>query len=121
VAPSSVVVLEPGCKRCGAVCVGEEDVPVGPFGLQGAVEAFDLAVLPGAVRLDELLPDPVRGADLAQREPVGPGVVGDEPLDAGDAVGGEVGDRAFQERRAGGSLLVGQDLLVREPGVIVDE
>ena len=49
----SVVVLDPGCKRCGSVGVGEELLPVGPFGLQGAVEAFDLAVLPGAVRLDE--------------------------------------------------------------------
>lgn len=53
-ASSSVVVLEPGGKRGCPVGVGEEDVPVGPFGLQGAVEALDLAVLPGTVRLDEL-------------------------------------------------------------------
>ena len=50
-AAASVVVVEPGCKRGGAFGVGGEDVPVGPLGLQGPVEAFDLAVLPWAVRL----------------------------------------------------------------------
>src|SRR3954447_8515652 len=56
VAASSVVVLDPGGKGGGALGVAGECLPVGPFGGQGAVEAFDLAVLPGAVRLDELLP-----------------------------------------------------------------
>ena len=45
-ASSSVVVLEPGGKGCGAVGVAGVDAPVGPFGGQGAVEPFDLAVLP---------------------------------------------------------------------------
>jgi hypothetical protein len=63
VATLSVVVLEPGRKGGGAFVVGEEDLPVGPLGLQGAVEAFDLAVLPGAVGLDELL----LGAERSRR------------------------------------------------------
>ena len=49
VAAFSVVVLEPGGKGGGAVVVAGEDLPVGPFGGQGAVEPFDLAVLPWAV------------------------------------------------------------------------
>ena len=51
----SVVVLEPGRKGGCSLLVAGEDLPVGPLGLQGAVEAFDLAVLPGAVGLDELV------------------------------------------------------------------
>ena len=39
----------------------------------------------------------------------------------GDAVGGEVVDGAGQERRAGRALLVGQDLGVGQPGVVVDQ
>lgn len=34
---------------------------------------------------------------------------------------GEVGDRAVEERSARGALLVGQDLAVGQPGVIIDE
>ena len=48
---------EPTNQDFAAVLVGVEDLPVGPFGLQGPVEAFDLAVLPGAVRADEQLLD----------------------------------------------------------------
>jgi hypothetical protein len=40
------------------------------------------------------LPDVVGGACSEQRGPVGPGVVGHQPFDAGDAVGGEGGDGA---------------------------
>ena len=83
----------------------------------GAFRGYGL----GAVRLDELLNDPVIGADSAERPPVGPGVVGDQPLDPGDAVAGEVGDRALKKRGAGRSLLVVEGLGVREPGVVVDE
>ena len=36
-----------------ALVVACEYLPVGPFGLEGPVEAFDLAVLPGAVRFDQ--------------------------------------------------------------------
>jgi hypothetical protein len=74
------------------------------------------------VRLDE----PVLSAELGNRlfagagVAVGPGVVGDQPLDPRDAVGGEVGGGAEQERRTGGAGLVGQDFGVGEPGVVVD-
>ncbi len=120
-ASSSVVVLEPGVKCCSAVIVRGEGLPVGPLGLQGSVEPLHLAVLPRAVRLDELLPDPVHAADAAERVSVRPRVVGDQPLDAGDAAGGEVRDGAFEECSAGRSLLVGKDLRVREPRVVVDD
>src|SRR3954462_4988544 len=66
VAASSVVVLAPGSKGRGALIVVGEGLSVGPFGGQGAVEPFDPAVLPGAVRLDELLPGADRGAHVAQ-------------------------------------------------------
>ena len=49
---TSVVVLLPGGQRVGAVVVAEVDGRVGPFGGEGALVALDLAVLPGAVRLD---------------------------------------------------------------------
>ena len=45
--------LDPGSKGGGAFVVAGEDLPVGPFGLQGAVQPFHLSVLPGAVGLDE--------------------------------------------------------------------
>ena len=82
--------------------VAEEDPPVGPFDLQCAVEPLDLAVLPRAVRLDE----PVLNAELGNRlldgggVPVGPGVVGDQSLNPGNPVGGEVGGSAEQEPTA---------------------
>ena len=93
---SSVVELQPGGKRGGTVGVAEEDLPVGPFDLQGAVEPLDLAVLPRAVRLDELVLSPelsdclLDGGGVA----VGQGVVGDQPLNPGNLVGGEVGGSA---------------------------
>jgi hypothetical protein len=57
VAAPSVVVLQPGRKCRGAFGIADEDLSVGPLGLQGAVQALDLAVLPWAVWLDELLRD----------------------------------------------------------------
>jgi hypothetical protein len=68
----SVVVVQPGCKCGGAVVVAGEDTAVGPFGGEGAVETFDLAVGPGAVRFDEAL----LGAECAD----GVLEVGGEPL-----------------------------------------
>jgi len=118
VSASSVVELQPGGKRGGAVGVAEEDLPVGPFDLQCAVEPLNFAVLPRAVRLDEF----VLSAELGNRlldgggVAVGPRVVGDQPLNPGDAVGGEVGGSAEQERGTGGACLVSQDLGVGEPG-----
>ena len=52
---------------------------------------------------------------------VAQGVVGHHPFDAGDAVGGEVVDGAGEERGAGRALLVGEDLGVGEPGVVIDD
>jgi hypothetical protein len=49
VATLIVVGLEPGRKGGGELVVAVEDLPVGPLGLQGAVETLDLAVLPRAV------------------------------------------------------------------------
>jgi hypothetical protein len=114
-------VLDPGGKGGGAFVVAGEDLAVGPLGGQGAVESFDLAVLPGAVRLDDRLPGSARGAHVAKRVPVGPGVVGHEPLDPVNAVGSEVGGSAGEEGRAGGAFLVGEDLGVGQPGVVIDE
>ena len=65
VAASVVVVLDPWSERVGSVSVGEEGLAVGPLDLQRAVEAFDLAVLPRAVRLDEDVLDVVVGEELA--------------------------------------------------------
>jgi hypothetical protein len=51
----SLVVPEAGRKSGLAVVAAAEDLPVGPFGLQGPVEAFGFAGGPGAVGLDEPL------------------------------------------------------------------
>jgi hypothetical protein len=59
VTSSSVVVVEPVVEGGSSLIVAGERLPVGPFGLQGAVEAFCLAVLPGAVGSDPA----VLGAD----------------------------------------------------------
>lgn len=117
----SVVELEPGCKGRGSLRVAGVALPVGPLGRQGPIQPFDFAVLPGAVGPDELLPDSVFGAHRAERVAVRPGVVRQELLDAGDAMGGEVPDRALEERRARRPLLVVEDLAVRQSGMIVDE
>src|SRR3954451_25422930 len=96
-------VVEPGGQEGGALVVAGEDPGVGPFGAQGAVEAFDLAVGPGAVRADELLPgsDGGCGGGEVPGDPVVLGVVGDDPLD-GDAVAGVEGRSAGEEAGAGG-------------------
>jgi hypothetical protein len=121
VAALSVVVLDEGGKGGGSFLVAVEGLPVGPFGGQGPVESLDLAVLPGAVRLDEDLPGAQGGTDLTQGPLVGPGVVGHDPFDPVDAPGGEVGRGAGQEASAGGAFLVGQDLAVSQPGMVIDE
>src|SRR4029077_2496217 len=109
VGSSSVVVLEPGVEGVGACGVRVVAAPGGPFGLQGAVEAFDFAVGPGAVRADVALLRAERGDGVAERggAAVGERVVGEHPFDAGDAVGGEVRGGAEQERGGGGAGLVG--------------
>ena len=122
VASTSVVLLEPWGKGGSPFVVAGEDLPVGPLGGQGAVEPLHLAVLPRAVRADEL----VLGADGFNRcfdvgaLAVAEMVVGDHPLDRGDAMAGEEGRGAGDETGAGGALLVGQDLAVGQAGVVID-
>ena len=53
-APPIVVMLEPGRKRAPRSAL--EVKTWRPLTLQGAVEAFDLAVLPRTMRTDERLP-----------------------------------------------------------------
>ena len=47
-------------------------------------------------------------------------VVGDDAFDGGDPAGAEVVGGAGQKRCAGGALLVGKDLGIRQAGVVVD-
>jgi hypothetical protein len=122
----SVVVLEPGRKGFSTFGVGGEGLLVGPFGLQGAVESLDLAVLPRAVRFDEHLASPELCADVADRIPVSPRIVGHDPLDAANAVLTEVGRRAAQELSTSAAFLVGQYLGgqylgVRQAGMVVNQ
>ena len=72
------VVVEPGGKGLGSRAVAGEHLPVGPLGLQGAVEALDFAVLPRELRTDEHSPGAegsLDGSDIA-RPGVAPVVVG---------------------------------------------
>ena len=106
-----VVVVKPGLKGVGALVVAGEGLPVGPFGLQGAAEPLDLAVLPGAVGTDQSMSCSEVVEDVL--EVAGPdvvlGVVGHD-LPHGDAVTGEEGCCSCQEAGAGRSLLVRVDL-----------
>lgn len=114
VAAFSVVVLEPGRKCLCPLRVAGECLPVGPFSGQSAIESLDLAVLPRAVRFDELLRGPQFGADAfhLRRMAVGEGVVGEDPFDAVDALGSEVSSGSAQKVRAGDALFIGKNLEV---------
>ena len=87
-----------------------------------AVEAFDLAVGLRPVDAGELAVRAEVGQGLLPGEAfaVGPGVVGQDPLDAVDAAGGEEGRGPAQEGCAGGGLLVGVDLAVGQAGMVID-
>lgn len=102
VASFSVVEREPWGKGVGAFLVAVERLPVGPFLLEGAVESFDLAVLPWAVGLDELVLDAVFLKELGElaAASVRPCVVGHQSFDADDAVRGEVLDGSLKELSA---------------------
>lgn len=118
----SVVADDPGRKRVGSFNVAGEGLPVGPLDAEGSVDAFDFAVLAGAVALDELLHRAEfydRGFERGRFSP-GQRVVADHAFDAGDAEAGEVGRGADQESCRGGTFLIGVDLGVGEAGVIVD-
>jgi len=118
----SVVVVQPGGKGVGAGFVAGGDLPVGPFGCQGAVQAFDFPVGPGAVGFDEPLLGAEGGDGVLEivRSAVGEGVVGDDAFDPRDAAVGEECGRAGQD--AGGGLpgLVTVDLGVGEACVVRD-
>ncbi len=111
-----VVLHEPGGEGVAALLVAEERLPVGPLGLQRAVEPLHLAVGPGAVRLDEDGWD----ASVGQQRlpggavPVGERVVGQHALHH-DAVRGEERQRSGQERRAARRTLVVESLAVGQP------
>lgn len=118
----SVVVLEPW-RKCGVpVVAAGEDLPVGPFGLQGAVEAFGFAVGPRAVGLDEALHCSEVCHGLTERGGVAgsEGVIGDDAFDPLDAVAGEVARGAGEEPGRCCALLVGEDLGVADAGVVID-
>src|SRR5690349_1480878 len=104
-----VVVVQPWGKGLLAGSVAGEDLPVGPFGLQCAVEPFCFAVGPGAVGSDEDLFGAQGGDDGLEvvGVPVGECVVGHDGMDGVDAQGGEVGGGAGQERGGGGAFLIG--------------
>jgi hypothetical protein len=122
VASVIVVVVEPGCKGVGPVVVAGEHARVGPLDLEGPVEAFDFAVLPGAVRSDEFVFDVVSGEQGGEGVGAGvaPVIVGHDRGD-GDAVEREAVEGAGEERGAGGGGFVGEDLGVRSPAVVVDD
>jgi hypothetical protein len=114
-----VVGVEPVWQGAAAFVFGPVGLGVGPFVGQGAVEPLHFAVGLGPVG-----PGSPRGdAELVARErpqfrAVAGAVVADDALD-GDAVAGVPGVRAVQERGCGVFALVGQDLCVGEPGVVV--
>jgi hypothetical protein len=117
-----VVVRKPvwqGAVSGGAVAVAQA---IGPLVLHGLVKALDLAVPAWGVGGRDDVPDAVLREHLARRAVVGvgPGAVGHQPP-GGDAVAGKPGKRALHEGGDGRGALVGQQLAVGEPRVIVDE
>ena len=122
VAAVSVVVVEPGCKGGGAFVVAGEDVAVGPFGLEGPVEALDLPVLPGTVRSDQEVLDAGDVKKISERDTVGvvPRVVGHDRFDV-DADVIELFECSCEELDRRRGFLVGKDLRIREPAVVIDD
>ena len=86
------------------------------------MEAFDLAVGARPVGLGGQVADAVLGEQLAQRAVLGVDerVVGHQPFRL-DAVLGEEGERAFDERGHGRCAFVVEQLGVAEAGVVVDD
>lgn len=97
-------------------------MPVGPFDLEGPVEAFDFPVLPWAVGADRQMFGVDGGENLGDGAAFGvaPMVVGHHGFDAGDPVRSEKVGGSCQEPGAGVSTFVGMDLGVSEPGVVID-
>ena len=118
----SVVVVEPGCKCCRLFVVAGEDLVVGSFGGEGAIEAFDLAVGPGAERFNEALfgPEACDGFLECGGVSVGESVVGEDPFDLRDPVLRAEFRHPDQHAGGGYAFLVGVDLDVGESAVVVD-
>ena len=94
----SVVGREPGCEGSGVLVVVGVGLAVGPLALEGAVEALDLAVLPGAVGADQEVgrADALERCGESSAVGVGPVVCRSSPLDRnamrGEALDGPVED-----------------------------
>src|ERR1700679_1715955 len=110
---------EPGVKGLAAVGFAGAGLGVGPLVGQGAVEPLDLAVGLGPVGAGPVVGDAQLSAGGGPVTGAGAGTgVADRPFDR-DPGGGEPGVRAGQERGGGFLALVGQDLGVGQPGVVV--
>src|SRR5450756_951236 len=116
-----VVVDVPDRDRGGAFGLAGPDPGVEEFLGQGPVVALDLAVVAGGVGAGALVAwgD---GSDGARERGglVVRAVVGDDPYQPVDAVGGEERPGAVEEGDRGGGLLVAQVLGVGQAGVAVD-
>src|SRR5215207_2881583 len=101
----------------GAVGLAES-----PFAFEGLLVALDLAVDLGAADWDQQMPDAVSLEQLAERAvlAVDEGVIAHQPLD-GDPVRGVENEPAFDEAGDRCRTLVGVELAVGEPRVVVDE
>ena len=119
----SVVVVEPGVKGLGAFGAAGEYLPVRRFGLECAVEAFDLPVGPGAVRLNEALlrSEGSHGVCEDAGFAVGEGIIGEDMFNLGDAAAGEECGRAWEDTGGGDALFVGVDFGAGEAGAAVDD
>ena len=118
--PVVVIPVQPRSKGGPAGLLAGIPPPVGPALDQGAVESLDLAVSLGPIGPGPLVGDPELLADLAPLvAAVAAAVVGQHPLDDHPAVG-EPGVGSGQEpgRRLLG--LVGVDLGIGQPGVVID-
>jgi len=91
---------------------------VGPFRGEGAVEALDLPVGLEPVGPGEFVLDVAEGVVEEPRPVAGP-VVGHHPQH-GHAVGGVERVGALPEASGGFFLLIGEDLRVDDPGLVVD-
>jgi len=116
-----VVVDVPDVDRGAAVAFGGPLAGVEELFGQGAVVALKLSVVLGRVRPDVLVLGR-RSQDGAVEVlgAVGRPVVGHDPGDSGDAVGGEERLCACPESDGGGGSLVGEGFGVGEAGEAVD-
>ncbi len=113
-----IVVVQPGRVGGRAGFVAAVELHVGPYGGEGAVEPLDFAVSLRPVRPCRLVRRGAQGG-VEHRRAVAGSVVGEHSADD-DAVLGEEQFRSPPERGRGLFAVVGSDLRVGQPGVIVD-